>query len=403
MKKRASVILIFAVAVGISPAFAGGLLLPKEREALEAHGVSFDIHALEDYVSVFKGGSIHKDTWMGRFDFGVDVDLEKANILKGGLIHIDIMNAHGGLKPTVDMIGDIQTVSNIEAPRTTRLYEAWYQQTFMDSKLSMKAGLHDLNSDFAASDNGGLYINSAFGITPSIFANTTPSIYPLNTLGAMVKYAPDKSFDFMAGVYDGDPGNPDENIHNTNITLKAKQLLTIVEGAFHYAAPVSGGLEGTMKLTGWYNSGDVADVAALDENGDAVMHDDNYGGHMIIDQMLYKEAEGQGLSAFYMGGFAPQQRNQIISHQAGGLNYTGLIPKRDKDIAGIALTNVFFSKKLRESTGQDKAETAYELTYRFEINENIHVQPDFQYVKRPNGDDNIKNASVFMLRSDIQF
>ncbi len=139
MSKR--LLLVFALAAaGVSPAVAGELLLPKERAELAEKGLSIEVRALEDYVSVMKGGTVHKDTWMGRLDVGVEVDLEKANIVKGGLVHVDVMNAHGGLKPTADMIGDLQTVSNIEAPRTTRLYEAWYQQAF-DETLSMKAGL----------------------------------------------------------------------------------------------------------------------------------------------------------------------------------------------------------------------------------------------------------------------
>ena len=190
---------------------------------------------------------------------------------------MDMMNAHGGLKPTADMIGDLQTVSNLEAPRTTRLYEVWYQQAFAEN-LTMKAGMIDFNRDFSVSENGGLYINSAFGVIPSISENTSLSFFPLTGLGATVKYSPDKTVDFLAGVFDGDLGDPDENIHNTKLVLKTKQLFSVFEGAFHYDLPGTEAFPGTLKLGGWYNSSPVPDVAEVDGNGDPVLHSDNYGG-----------------------------------------------------------------------------------------------------------------------------
>ncbi len=238
---------------------------------------------------------------------------------------------------------------------------------------------------------------------PSISVNTSLSIFPLNGLGATVKYSPCKAFDLLAGVFDGDVGDPDENIHNTNINLRFKQLFTVVEGAAHFDLPAQTALPGTIKLGAWHNSSDVPDVAEVDDNGDPVMHDDNYGAYALLDQQLFKEADDQGLSFVYIGGLAPQKRNTVRYQNSFGLNYAGLLPSRDKDVAGIAMTQSKISKKLRDVSSQDPAESTYELTYRFEVNDNIHIQPDFQYVQRPNADDNIKNASVFMLRSDIQF
>ena len=380
-------------------------LLRSQRDALAAKGLSFDLHSVVDYATVFNGGSAHRSAWLGRFDFAVNVDTERAGLYKGGTLHVDVMNAGGGgLKPTGEMIGDLQGVDNIEASRTTRLYEAWYQQAFIDGKLSFKAGLHDLNSEFLVSDNGALYINGAFGIMPSVFLNTGVSIYPLIAPGARVKYSPNENFDFLAGVYDGDPGDADSNKHNTHIAVKSQDgLFGIAEGQYHYKMPLAGGLPGTVKLGGWHNSKDIQDVAATDENGDPVIHDDNYGGYAILDQMIFREADEQGLSAFAMGGAAPKDRETVQRSVAAGLNYTGLIPSRDKDVMGVAFTNVFLSNKLRASTGQDRGETSVEWTYKMRINDSIVVQPDFQYVVKPNADDAIKNASIFTLRTDVHF
>jgi len=95
-----------------------GILFKSQRDFLASKGLTFDPYVIEDYVSVYKGGLIDNNTWLGRFDLVSEFDLEKVGLLKGGLLHVDVMNAHGGLKPTTDhMVGDLQTVNNIEATR----------------------------------------------------------------------------------------------------------------------------------------------------------------------------------------------------------------------------------------------------------------------------------------------
>ena len=50
-----------------------------------------------------------------------------------------------------DLVGDLQVVSNIDAPEGFRLFEAWYQ--WQNGPLSIRTGLYDLNSEFDASEN----------------------------------------------------------------------------------------------------------------------------------------------------------------------------------------------------------------------------------------------------------
>ena len=141
----------------------------------------------------------------------------------------------------------------------------------------------------------------------------------------------------------------------------------------------------------------------VDGNGDAVLHDDNYGGYAVLDQMVWREKDDQGLSVFFMGGGAPQNRNTVQRHIAAGLNYTGLIPGRDADQAGVAFTSAYLSNKSRAASGKERGETTLEGTYRVQVNDNIAIQPDIQYVINPSGDRAIKNASVFTLRTEINF
>ena len=48
-----------------------------------------------------------------------------------------------------------------------------------------------------------------------------------------------------------------------------------------------------------------------------------------------------------------------------------------------------------------RAETAIELTYRVQAKDWLAVQPDLQYVRRPNGDPSIPSALVVGVRLSV--
>jgi len=395
---------IFFLSIAYSYA-DNGIIFKSERAYLASEGLTFDPYVIEDYVSNYRGGLIDNNTWLGRFDLVAEYDLEKAGLLKGGLIHVDVMNVHGGLKPTADhMVGDIQTVDNIEATRSTRIYESWYQQSLFDNKFSIKFGIIDLNSEFLESDSGNLYINSSINIVPSMWVNNNDdAIYPEPVPAVRIKYSPNESFDFLTGIFQGNPLNNDINAHSTHFG-NGEGILSIQEGQYHYKIPLQGGLAGTVKTGFWYNSNDVRDnVNTIDGSGNPLVYEDNYGGYAMIDQRVFQVNDTQGLNVFAFGGGAPDDRNIIEYSFAVGLNYNGFIPYRPSDVMGIAFTNASFSNKLRASTGQDGGETTYEWTYQIQIHEGVFLQPDIQYVRHPDGNDAIKNASVFMLRTEIHF
>jgi len=374
------------------------------KEVLAKRGLSFELSEKFDYVNVYKGGLVQKDTVVGLAEIGLTLDTQKAGLWTGGEFYVHGTNVHGGLKPTGELVGDLQGVNNDEGPRTTRLYEAWYQHHLFEDRLAILAGLHDLNADFMVSEYAGLYLNGAFGVPTTLTANVGASVYPLAAPAARIKVKPIENLEILAGIYDGDPGDADINEHSTHIALKSQDgLLSIGEIGWHYRLPINKELSGFIKAGAWHHSGRFEDVSAVDENGDALPYDDNYGGYVIIDQKLYREKDEQGLGVFFMGSGAPQNRNTVDRHIAAGFNYTGLIPTRDADVSGIAFTSSSFSNKQRASTGFKRAETSIEGTYQIKISDNISLQPDIQYVMCPSGDPAIKNASVFSLRTEISF
>jgi porin len=232
--------------------------------------------------------------------------------------------------------------------------------------------------------------------------NNNDAIYPEPVPAIRFKYSPNANFDFLAGFFQGNPLNSDVNAHSTHFG-RGEGLLSIEEGQYHYKIPLQGGLAGTTKAGFWYNSNDVQDVSSVDSSDNRRMYADNYGAYAMLDQRVFQLNETQGLNVFFFGGGAPEDRNIIEDSLAGGLNYTGLLPYRPKDVMGVACTNSFISHKLRSSTGQEASELAYEWTYQIQIHDGVYLQPDIQYVRHPDGNEAIKNASVFMLRTEIHF
>ena len=87
-------------------------------------------------------------------------------------------------------------------------------------RLSILAGLYDLNSEFDVIENAGLFLNSSHGIGAD-FAQSGengPSIFPSTSLTARLKIQPFKHFYIQAAALDGIPGNPDVD-HGTHVHL----------------------------------------------------------------------------------------------------------------------------------------------------------------------------------------
>jgi porin len=92
-----------------------------------------------------------------------------------------------------------------------------------------------------------------------------------------------------------------------------------------------------------------------------------------------------------------------------GINYTGLIPGRDKDTLGIGIAFVRISDDVRSAERAAGAgiisdyEMALEVTYEFLLTSWWSVQPDFQWIHHPGGSRALDDAFVLGLRTRITF
>jgi porin len=126
------------------------------------------------------------------------------------------------------------------------------------------------------------------------------------------------------------------------------------------------------------------------------LHRGDYGAYVITDQMLWRDPRNsdQGLAGFLRLAGNPADRNLIEFHIDTGLSYKGLLPGRDSDTTGIAVSYSRISAVeralARDLSGFTNVgrplpdfESALEATYQAQIAAWWIVQPDLQVIFHP--------------------
>ena len=361
--------------------------VPAAAEAEERHKLELGFFHVMDGLAVVDGGLDEGQALLHKFDLTADWRSE------GFEAHLDLQYV-GGDEPSAELIGDVQVVSNIEAPDALRVLEAWGAWSLAGGKAGVKAGLIDLNADFDVQDVGLIFLNSSHGVGPDLSQTglNGPSIFP-NTSLAVTGFAEiGEGWTVRAGVFDGVPGDPDDPTR-TLIRLRDDEgALAIAEVEHRF------GERAKLKLGAWAYTADFDAIAQTASDGSPARLGSNRGAYAMLEGRLWSEASDpeQGLDAWIRVGLANAEINPIGTYVGGGAVYTGVW--RDDDQLGLAIAHASFGGPARRAFGLEGAETVAELTYSLPINDNIAIQPDVQYVWNPGGDPTISNALVVGIR-----
>jgi len=349
----------------------------------------FEASYIGDNINVISGGIKKSAAYLGFATFNVSFNFEKARLWKGGLLHLHAANTHGS-NPSADFIGDFQVVSNIEAGNHTYLQEFWIKQNF--GKLELTFGLQDLNAEIAATEGGSLFLNSSFGILPSISANLSSPIFPLTALGLTSKWYISEKSTWLAAIYDGNPTEFENNPYNLNWRYNTGDgILAITE--FQQNIEINS-LPGILKL-GVFNHCHFIDKVRNVEVPDSINYCIN-GAYLMIDQKIWQKSKNC-FGFFTQLGVSPSKYSISNYYLGAGINFCGLFNKNGEDALGLAIAHVNFNDDLG-------SESAIELTYFNQITENIFIQPDIQYIINPSGTrSGLQNAFTANIRFGINF
>ena len=349
-----------------------------------------------DWEIVYKLDLLGKVSPPGRKAYGLDnldiklaLDGEKIAGIKGSSGLLYILSNRGG-KPVVQ--GDHSAgLDNIETPggaNTTKLYQAWIQQTFPDERLSVLAGLYDLNSEFYVTESSSLFIQPVYGIGAEMAGTgqNGPSIFPTTSFGVRVKSEQDGYY-LQAAILDGVPGDPN-NPHGTHVQFnKGDGALDVIEGAIPLGLPEHAH-DNKLALGAWRYTVRFDDLIDVDINGNPIRRV-SHGYYAMMEKVLrYRPGSDQeSVNGFVRAGKTDGNTFQFDMSWSTGLVFSGLFAGRDQDQLGIAYAQERNGEKWRIYSGNPTVfEKSLELSYRYQAMPGLVLQPVAQYLINQSSD-----------------
>ncbi|MGH8226152.1 MAG: carbohydrate porin [Gammaproteobacteria bacterium] len=320
-------------------------------------GLSFGLHWDTDIYGNLDGGVKRGYATDSVLSLGFGLDTGKLGWWQGGEFAFGLQ-AIASTHPS-EYAGDLQTLSNLDAPNRRQIAEFWYAQS-LGNAILVRAGIIDMNRFFDANSTAGLFPNSSFGIMPSISANVPVSIYPTYGWGAMAQFGADKN-GWRAGVFQGDP-------EHRSTALKGGAML-VAERDWQTAG------SGTQVGIGaWYRRASV-------ESG---LPTSDWGAYANLEQPLPNHPD---TSAFLQVGASPGAVNTVPVYLGGGIVF--------HDVSHT-VSDLGFGFARAWIRGH-AAETSLEATATLPLfDDKIALQPDLQYILHPSGI--YPNALVVGLR-----
>ena len=432
LRRLVGLVAYFASAIATTGAHAGAKdesaaewLAPKWlnewHDGMAAKGLNFGATYIVDNIGNVSGGTGRGAIHLGRFDFSVDADLEKLFGWSGGRFVANMFEIYGrGLSR--NYIHNLATISEIEALPEARLYTAYFEQSFYNNALNIRAGQQAADVEFFDSETDDLFINGTFG-WPAIKATNLPAggpAPPIAVPGIRVKAALSDRITAFGAVFNGNaarPGDGDPQLRdNHGLAFRVNDAPWIIgQVRWDYDIEIGGRpLAGNFTPGGWQHFGQFDDqrftaqglsIADPSGTGIAAKLRGNFGIFAVVEQTLYRPASvtEKGISASLPGvtvfgriAYSPPDRNLIDLYLDGGIGFAGLVPGRPLDRFGMAVAYMRISnadrnldRDIQVFSGQPSPvrsnETLLELIYEAHIRPGWLLAPYFQYVFRPSG------------------
>ena len=409
------------------------------RTDLSNHGIDITLNYIGEAFGVLSGGVDRHGSYEGRLELSIDTDLKKLLGWNGATTHVTVYQIHNVGRTVEDNVGSISDPSGIDALSTTRLFTAWFEQSFGD-RVWLRIGQLAADDEFFTSDTAGGLLNATFGWPDGLAANMLSGgpAYPLSAPAVRVKVKPTDNLTVLAAVFSGDPAGPNCNSdpqhcnrYGTTFSFAGGSLwMSELQYAVNQGKQAIG-LPGVYKLGGWYATADFADQHYGLNGAGAVVsladpsvvgplnHSGDWGIYGIADQMVWRQGE-RSLNLFLRASASPSDRNLLSYYVDGGAGFKGLLPGRNDDVLtfGVAYAKISHDAIAADEDALALAppyavrdyEMVFELDYAAQIAPWWTVQPDIQYIVHPNGGQNpndptltIGNAFVAGIRSTVKF
>ena len=358
----------------------------------QADGYRFGVTYTGDVLRNMSGGIRTGTGFLDNLDLTLEVDVAQAWKFGNGTLFVYGLY-NNGTTFSDELVGDLQVVSNIDAAEAWRIYQFWYE--IEGEGWSLRSGLYDLNSEFDAKETGAIFLNSSHGIGPefSQSGKNGPGIFPVSSLALRAEIDIGELTTRFA-LLDGVPGNPDNPASNA-IDLSSNDGVLAV-GEIDIAVAGSGRLWAGY----WRYSADFdRPYAPGRSNG-------NDGWYIGGEQQF---SLGDRTAAWYLRyGEADQNFYPVERFVGGGFVVNAPFAHRQNDQFGLGIAIAIVGDPYKEllnnsGAGAEPRETIWELTYRAQINDQLALQPDIQYIQGPSSSAAIEDSLVLGLRFEIAY
>lgn len=377
------------------------------RTDLEDLGFKLSLSYQHQWQQNFRGGitTHNAQRQSGSYDLVFKFDLGKMGLLKNAGFYFKAKGNFGeGINGS--KVGALARVnSDVGGDHPVYVSKWWYWQKFLDGKIELRLGRIETVKDLFDVSLFANHEDKDF-LNRGSFRNLT---IPHGTgTGAFLKIQP------IDALY----------VQAATIDAQSRSRRTGFDTAFHDEAWFVGFLEmgwtpsvetskgplpGRYRLGGWLEGGEHAIFKdTLDGSLAAESRDDNRGFYLGLDQTIWKENadtdDKQGLGIFARYGYSHPGLNRINQHWQSGLSYRGLLPTRDNDVFGFAVSQSMLSKQYRRQVNPDAdRETVYEWYYLWQITPWCTITPDLQVITNPGGNRDDRDAIVGGVRMRVIF
>ena len=369
-------------------ALAASVGCPTGAVAQEGKPVVIGARYVTDVLANVSGGERRGASWLGRADLTAEVDGSLIG-WDGATAFFDLMFTQG---PDFSgtYVGDAQVVSNVQADRALRPFEAWLSVPLGGPGLSLKAGLVDLNTEFDIQEVGAVFLNSSHGVGPE-FSQTGvagPSIFPATSVAFLLKAERD-GWEARLGVFDAVAGRRSDP-RRIALRFPGQQGALIIGELDVAAGPAVKVQAGAWAYTSAFDA--LAEVTPAN----LPRRRSSHGGYLLVERAAPRADDADGLDLWGRVGVASAAVNPIGLYLGGGATWGN-----SKRRLGLAVAHARLGDPAVAAGGPtvpDRAETIVEATAEFRINDRFAIQPDLQYVINPGWDRARPDALVAGVR-----
>lgn len=348
-----------------------------------------------DTVGTVRGGAERGTDVLDNLTLGAFADLDRMVGWRGASAQFDLVNT-GGDTPSV-RAGALQGVDAIEvSAHRLRLYQAWIEQDLAGGRANLRLGFSDVSGEFAGADSAGLLLNPSFGMSPD-FAASGASAFPSTSLGARLRLRPSENTYVQAAVVNARTGVPGDD-GGADFSFDDGEVVMVEAGATG---------RGKIALGAWRMTHKQDDLAEFDAAGDPLRR--TAGGVYALMEYPLTEGPVRAATGFLRAGLADGRTGPFRGSVQAGLLVTPAFAARPDSSLTVGVTYAALGQAYREASilaggpALGRAETVFEIAYSDQLTSKLRLQPDLQFVRRPGGDGQVRDALVAALRLELAF